>query len=61
MKFNLISKTPYGTDHYKVIADEGEALTNEAIENAIPFDIAPFGCAVVYCNGKEAEVKAYVD
>ena len=50
------------TDIYEVIADEGETLTAESINEYMHREgYAIFGTAVEYNNGVRAEVRAYVD
>lgn len=50
------------TDIYKVVADEGETLTAESINEYMHREgYAIFGTAVEYNNGVIAEVRAYVD
>lgn len=61
MKFEYTGQQTYGTRWYKVFAEKGETLTKEAIKEAIPNNIAPWGCRVEYNKGTEALVAAYVD
>ena len=61
MKFEYTGRQVYGTRWYKVIAEEGEILTNQNIDDAIPMDIAPWGFRVECNNGKEAVIAGYVD
>ena len=61
MKFEYTGRQVYGSRGYKVYAEEGETLTEKTIEEAIPSNIAPWGCYVEYNNGTEAMVEAYVD
>lgn len=61
MKFEYTGEQVYGTRWYKAYAEEGEVLTENAIEEAIPNDIAPWGCRIEYIQDKQALVAAYVD
>lgn len=61
MKFVYTGEQTPSTEKYKVFADEGEILTRQAVAEAMPIDIAPFGCRIEYCSNEMAVVVCYVD
>lgn len=61
MKFVYTGEQTPSTKKYRVFADEGETLTRQAVAEATPIDIAPFGCRVEYCSSEIAIVVCYVD
>ena len=61
MKATMIHQA-VATNVYLLEAENGEILTNEAIEVYLEDnDLAPFGFYVTYQTATEAEIKAYVD